>query len=383
VPFLDVLKPCREEMGGAKYNQDDKPADELSEISGHAVRAMYYYSAITDLAALEHNTGYEAAMDRVYASMQRNMYLTGGIGQSRSNEGFTQDYDLPNDSYCETCASVGVVYWASRMNRLKMRANYMDVAERAMYNGAIAGISLSGDRFFYVNPLVSDGTHHRKPWHNTSCCPTQITRFLPSVGDYLYAIKGSTIFVNLYVQSKAKIVLSEETVTLSQTTNYPWDGNITIRLEENLKTPVVLKLRIPDWCRGFVLSQNGKSLASSCVTDGYVTVSGCCKAGDTVRLELEMPIRLVTADERVVQDRSKVAVARGPLVYCMEGTDNADMADYAITDGSRFVTQHSEELGGAVTILDAVGGGVFVPYYAWDNRDAGTMQVWVTYRQDN
>ncbi len=375
-PFLDVIKPCRDQMGGARYNQDDKPAEELSEISGHAVRAMYYYAAITDLAATDGNAAYEAAMDRVYGSMLRNMYVTGGIGQSRSNEGFTADYDLPNDSYCETCAAVGVVYWASRMNRLKGTAGYMDVAERAIYNGSISGISLSGDRFFYVNPLVSDGSHHRKPWHNTSCCPTQITRFLPSVGDYIYATDEQSVYVNLYIQSEAAIGWQGGRVSLRQTTDYPWDGRITLTLDQDAPRPFTLKLRIPDWCLGFRAEKDGERLERPVLENGYLPVPHLGKAGQTVTLELEMPVRLVIADERVEADRGRVAVARGPLVYCMEETDNPDMGNYAVTDGSCFVTEPAPSLGNALALRDVAGGGVFVPYYAWDNREEGAMQVW-------
>lgn len=379
-PFLDVIKPCRDQMGGAKYNQDDKPVAQLSEISGHAVRAMYYYAAIADLAAIDGNADYAAVMDRIYASMMRNMYITGGIGQSRSNEGFTADYDLPNDSYCETCAAVGVVYWASRMNRLKGVAGYMDEAERAIYNGSISGISLAGDRFFYVNPLVSDGSHHRMPWHNTSCCPTQITRFLPSVGDYIYASDDQGIYVNLYIQSSADIEWQGGCVMLRQTTNYPWEGAVALCLEQDAPAPFTMKLRIPHWCMAFKAFVDGVQLERPTMKNGYLLVPNCSKAGQTIRLELEMPVRLVTADERVEANRGRVAVARGPLVYCMEAADNPGISDYAVTDSSHFVTEALADLGNAVAIRDIVGGGVFIPYYAWDNREAGAMQVWVPCR---
>lgn len=381
-PFFDVIKPCRDRMGGAKYNQDNLPASSLCEISGHAVRAMYYYAAITELAATDGNYSYEAAMDRVYSSMLRNMYITGGIGQSSSNEGFTADYDLPNDCYCETCAAVGVVYWASRMNRLKARADYMDVVERAMYNGAVSGVSLGGDRFFYVNPLVSDGSHHRKPWHSTSCCPTQITRFLPSVGDYLYAVSTDSVFVNLYIQSKTVLDWQGGQMELIQTTDYPWEGSVALSFAKATSAVLQLRLRIPEWCRGFSLSLNGDRLTEVPVEDGYVTVKRKFEDGDTLRLDLEMPVRLVRADTKVIQNTGRVAVAKGPLIYCMEEVDNPGMSEYAVTDRSCFTARRSDELQGAVTLLDMTYGGVFVPYYAWDNRCEGAMQVWVPYREE-
>lgn len=380
--FLDVIKPCIDSMGGRKYNQDDKPASELSEISGHAVRAMYYYSAITELAVLDNKSEFESAMDRVYASMLRNMYITGGIGQSRLNEGFTADYDLPNDSYCETCAAVGVVYWSSRMNRLKQKSSYMDIAEAAMFNGAVSGVSLSGDKFFYVNPLTSDGTHHRQEWYDCSCCPTQISRFIPSVGDYIYSIdENDTVYVNTYIQSKAEFECCGQTVSIVQKTSYPWNGSIEVSLGK-LDKPITLKLRIPSWCRAFTLIKNGQRIFKEITADGYLTVDGI-SSNDTLVLDLEMPVRLVRSDERVLNNSGKTAVMRGPIVYCMEETDNPNISDYKLCSDSKFVTFEIPELKGMTALKEVKTGAVFVPYFAWDNREDGKMDVWVDFEEKN
>lgn len=381
-PFLDIISPCVDEMGGRKYNQDGVPAEALSHISGHAVRAMYYYCAITELAALNGRTDYTAAMERVYGSMLRNMYITGGIGQSRHNEGFTEDYDLPNDCYCETCAGVGVVYWTSRMNRLLEKAEYMDVAEMAMFNGAISGVSLDGEKFFYVNPLVSNGNHHRQPWHKTSCCPTQISRFIPSVADYVYATDDAgTVYVNMYMQSQGDFECGSQRIRLSQKTDYPYSSRIVVSLENSLTSPITLKLRIPGWCKSFLARFNGLPMETLQTQNGYLIVDGLSQAGDQVELDLEMPVRLVRADNRVESDRDKVAVMVGPVVYCMEQTDNGDLTQYSLDDSSRFVKIQLPQLPGIQALQEVNTKGVFVPYFAWDNREAGAMGVWIPYHK--
>lgn len=235
--YLDLAHFLLEERGRGKadwkaydYYIDKVPVAELSKIGGHAVRAMYLLTGMADYSATSGDTSYIAALDRLWDNVVKTrMYLTGGIGSSRRNEGFTEDYDLPNkDAYCETCASVGMVMWNQRMNMLKGESRYVDVLERAMYNGALAGISLSSDRFFYVNPLASDGDHHRKPWYGTACCPSQISRFLPSVGGYIYARSDDALWVNLYVSGKVETEISGVKTTFSQKTEYPWDGTVSM-----------------------------------------------------------------------------------------------------------------------------------------------------------
>ena len=379
-PFLDVITKCIDGMGGRKYNQDDKPAEELSEISGHAVRAMYYYSAITELAALDNNSDFEATMDRVYSSMLRNMYITGGIGQSNKNEGFTEDYDLPNKSYCETCAAVGVVFWASRMNRLKGLSKYMDIAETAMFNGSISGVSLSGDKFFYENPLTSDGTHHRQPWYECSCCPTQISRFIPSIGDYVYATDDdNTVYVNMYMQSDAEFECAGQTVKLSQKTNYPYSADVKITLKNTLDKAVSLKLRIPGWCKAFAVKLNEKAVSDIKSDCGYVVIDNISNENDEIELNMEMPVKIMHTDERVQNDKGKVAVMRGPIVYCMEEVDNKNISEYTLSSDCVFTETEIEQLKGIPALKEVHSGAVFVPYFAWDNREEGKMDVWINY----
>lgn len=308
------------------------------------------------------------------------MYVTGGIGSSKHNEGFTEDYDLPNlEAYCETCASVGMVYWNQRMNQFTGDSKYIDVLERSMYNGALAGVSLSGDRFFYVNPLESHGDHHRKAWYGCACCPSQISRFLPSIGNYIYGLSDNSIWVNLFIGNTTEISIDNQKVTLKEETNYPWDG--TVDLSINAERPVNkdLRIRIPGWCRKYSLSINGESKSFD-EENGYVVISDW-ESGDRISLNMDMPVELVSADHRVKQDVGKRAIQRGPLVYCLEETDNKpDYNKIALKGNATFEIVNSEILPGVAKVIQAKEGGktlTFIPYYAWDNRDAGNMKVWI------
>lgn len=233
------------------YYQDIVPVRRLTDISGHAVRCMYLYCGMADVAALKNDTGYIAAIDRLWDDVvHRNMYITGGIGSSRDNEGFTEDYDLPNlDAYCETCASVGMVLWNQRMNQLTGDSKYIDVLERSLYNGALAGISLGGDRFFYVNPLESKGDHHRQEWYGCACCPSQLSRFLPSIGNYIYASSDDALWVNLYIGNTGQIRIGETDILLTQETDYPWDGSVKLTISTSQPLEKEIRLRIPNWCK--------------------------------------------------------------------------------------------------------------------------------------
>lgn len=243
------------------YYQDEIPVRNLESISGHAVRCMYLYCGMADVAALKHDTAYISAMNKLWDDVVlRNMYVTGGIGSSKHNEGFTEDYDLPNlEAYCETCASVGMVYWNQRMNQFTGDSKYIDVLERSMYNGALAGVSLSGDRFFYVNPLESHGDHHRKAWYGCACCPSQISRFLPSIGNYIYGISNNSIWVNLFIGNTTEISIDNQKVTLKEETNYPWDGIVNLSINAERPVNKDLRIRIPGWCHQYSLSVNGEN----------------------------------------------------------------------------------------------------------------------------
>ena len=366
------------------YYQDLKPVRELSKISGHAVRAMYMFTGMADVAAITQDSGYRIALDRLWEDVvEKKMYLTGGIGSSRHNEGFSEDYDLPNEeAYCETCASVGMVFWNQRMNMLKGESRYEDVLERAMYNGALAGISLSGDRFFYVNPLASSGKHHRKAWYGTACCPSQISRFLPSVGNYIYALSENTVWVNLYIGSETEVEISGVTVALKQETLYPWNGNVTFYVNPRESKDFKMKLRIPAWCEKYVVKVNGQ-IEEGKKEKGYVVIDRLWAAGDVMELNMNMTVKVVAADPRVKANAGKRALQRGPLVYCMEETDNPGFDQLGLSSATTYTTAFEKELLGGVVTITALEGKErikFIPYYAWDNRDAGKMKVWVDYR---
>jgi DUF1680 family protein len=374
---------------GPVYCQDDKPVREMSDVGGHAVRATYLYTAMADVAAMTGDKGYMDALDRLWDSVvQRNMYITGGIGPSKHNEGFTEDYDMPNDTaYCETCASVGMVLWNHRMNLLHGDAKYADVVERAMYNGSLSGVSLSGDKFFYVNPLLSDGTHHRVEWFNCSCCPTQIARFIPSIGDYVYAVSDEGVYVNLYIQGTGHIRVKEGGVKLTQTTNYPWEGAVHITLSPLSVTRFEVNLRYPGWCQSAALKVNGVSVEDYTVSKGYIKLIRDWKPGDSITVEFDMPVERRYAHPKVAANAGKVALQRGPLVYCLEKADNPfDLKNFMLSVGAKFVTEHVADLLDGVTIIKGLGETkdeqfVAVPYYAWDNREPGEMEVWLREKQ--
>ncbi|MDR0758281.1 MAG: glycoside hydrolase family 127 protein, partial [Tannerella sp.] len=369
------------------YYQDDKPVREMTDIAGHAVRAMYLYCGMADVAALRRDTGYVDAMHRLWDDVVlRNMYVTGGIGSSHHNEGFTEDYDLPNyEAYCETCASVGMVYWNWRMNQFTGDAKYIDVLERSMYNGALAGISLKGDLFFYVNPLASKGNHHRQAWYGCACCPSQISRFLPSIGNYIYGVSSDALWVNLYIGNTAAFEVNKKTVQLRQETAYPWDGAVTLTVE-SLSAPLKesIRLRVPDWCASYTIAVNGETVASPVIEKGYAVLNREWKAGDRITLALDMPVEVVAADPHVSENAGKRALRRGPLVYCVEEADNRDRFDQIdLSEETMFQAEFQPSLLGGVTTVTVVNGDksfTLIPYYAWDNREAGEMKVWIDYR---
>lgn len=396
--YLDFANWLLEERGhgyGSKgdegtwdpvYYQDDKPVREMTDIGGHAVRCMYLYCGMADVAALKKDSGYIAAMDRLWEDVVlRNMYVTGGIGSSRHNEGFTEDYDLPNrEAYCETCASVGMVYWNQRMNRLTGDATYADVLERAMYNGALAGISLAGDRFFYVNPLESAGDHHRQAWYGCACCPSQISRFLPSVGNYIYGTSDQALWVNLYIGNRTEIRQDGMAMTLTQETGYPWSGDVKLSVLTEQPVRQEIRLRIPGWCKDYAVTVNGQAIQAP-IEKGYAVLERTWQSGDAISLHLEMPVKLVSADPRVKQDVGKRALQRGPLVYCLEEADNPEGFDrVALSGETTFTAAFDPALLGGVVVVDGEQDGQrfrLIPYYTWDNRAAGKMKVWMDYKE--
>jgi DUF1680 family protein len=388
------------------YMQDHLPVLQQEEAVGHAVRASYMYAAMADVAALTAESKYIPVIDRLWENVVgKKLYLTGGIGARHTSEAFGDNYELPNaEAYTETCAAVGNVLWNHRMFLLHGDAKYIDVLERTLYNGLISGVSLTGDRFFYQNPLESKGKYTRSPWFEVACCPGNITRFIPSVPGYVYAVKGNGIYVNMYVSSRAHIALPGAAVQLVQKTDYPWDGKIQIQVHVPKEHTFTLYLRIPGWCRnqpipGNLYSYlktydwepqvmvNNKTIRGK-LEKGYLPLHRTWKQGDMLTLSLPMPIRRVLSHPEVKVDRGKVALERGPLVYCLEAVDNGGkVLDKYIPDTAVLTSEFRDDLLKGITVIKIRVPGkeetstpttlVAVPYYAWSHRGPGEMAVWL------
>ena len=393
------------------YNQDHARVVEQRAAVGHAVRAAYMYSAMVDVATLEEDPLYREAVERIWENVvSRKLYVTGALGARHEGEAFGDDFELPNrTAYGETCASIANVYWNQRLFLQSGDAKYVDVLERSLYNAAIAGVSLKGDTFFYPNPLESDGRFAfnqgaltRKPWFDCSCCPTNLARFLPSVPDYVYAVRKDVLYVNLFVASEASANVGAGKIALKQDTRYPWDGHVSLRLTPEKARAFEVRIRIPGWARGrpvpsdlyryvdaapaaYALRVNGAAVTAG-LREGYAVLSRSWQPGDVITLDLPMPVRRVAADERVADDRGRVALERGPLVYCAEGIDNGgSVLDVQVPDDAAFQVEERRDLLGGTTLLrgtvsGASGGSrrlVAVPYYAWSNRGPGEMAVWL------
>ncbi|HOY19298.1 MAG TPA: glycoside hydrolase family 127 protein [Haliscomenobacter sp.] len=396
------------------YAQDIKPVSLTTQITGHAVRAMYLYTGAADVAAYTGDEGYLKAMNTVWDDVvERNMYITGGIGSSGSNEGFSKDYDLPNErAYCETCASVGMVFWNQRMNRLTGQTKFIDVLEKSLYNGALDGLSLAGDRFFYGNPLASSGTHFRREWFGTACCPSNIARLIASLGDYIYASDPQSIYVNLFVGSNTSIDLAKGKVEIRQETEYPWKGMIKLTVNPEQPQSFALKIRLPGWAKGnpgagalykfldegpanfATLKVNGQAQNLK-LDNGYLILERSWNKGDVVELNLAMPIRRVVARDEVKDNENRMALQRGPLVYCVEGVDhNGSAWNLIVPDQVTFTPQWRPDLLGGVMTLTGTGMAIVptkdgigaqtikqkisaVPYFSWCNRGSNQMLVWL------
>ncbi len=396
-----------------EYCQDEVPVKDQKEITGHAVRAMYLYTGAADVGAAKKDTGYMKAMKTVWEDVVfRNMYVTGGIGSSGKNEGFSKDYDLPNENaYCETCASVGMVLWNQRMNLLTGESKYIDVLEKSLYNGALDGLSFSGDRFFYGNPLSSNGNHKRSEWFGTACCPSNIARLIESLGDYIYAKSDNDLWVNLFVGSNASIDLKNNNVQIEQRTNYPWDGDVQLVVSPQKKSKFSLHIRIPGWAQSqpspgdtyrfldnsvkkWTLTLNGQTIPYI-VTNGYAVINKAWEKGDIVSLSLPIETKKVIAIDSISEDRNKISLQRGPLMYCFEHPDNDGMVNNIyIPDNIQFSNNFENNLLGGIMKLEADAPTIkisedgltvktenkriaAIPYFAWANRGVGQMQVWM------
>ncbi|MBD3183079.1 glycoside hydrolase family 127 protein [Candidatus Poribacteria bacterium] len=406
VKELNQIEPGLGDRFNPEYCQDHLPVREQSEVVGHAVRAMYLYCGMADVANETGDKGLLDACERLWENVcLKRMYVTGGIGPSRSNEGFTGDYDLPNlTAYAETCAAIGLVFWNHRMLQFKGDSRFADVMERALYNGAISGVSLDGTKFFYVNPLESRGNHHRQDWFGCACCPPNIARLIASIGNYIYSESDSDAYIHLYIQSTGKLDIGGNEVILEQETNYPWDGNVKLKVTQKLPVTFGLNLRIPGWVKKYNLLVNGKKLNSNKLMSlGYVRIEREWKSGDTVELIFDMPVEKVHAHPGVKEDAGCVAIQRGPIVFCLEQADNPfPLHNVIIPENAEFTTEFDVNLLGGVSVIKADAlledesdwdnilyrfeskkrkpiRITAIPYYAWDHREAGEMRVWIRY----
>ena len=401
--FIDQRGAPGRRKNPASYSQDHMPVRKQSEIVGHAVRAMYNCAGMADLYMETGDAELLAACHRLWESTtRRKMYLTGGVGATAHGEAFGEDYQLPNASaYAETCAAIGLVFFAHRMWQISPNGEYIDVLERALYNGMLGGVSLIGDGFFYVNRLASSGKEGRgatrRTWFGCACCPSNVCRFIPIVPGYAYGHRDDKLYVNMYLPGRAKVKMDAGEVTLIQQTKYPWDGRIKITVEPARDAEFTLKMRIPSWTSvnpvggnlyryadnadmGVGLKVNGNDQEMK-IGNGYASVRRKWTSGDTISLILPMPVRRVLAHEKVTANTGRVALQRGPVVYCAEGKDNADKAiEIVLDDGMALEAEYCKELLGGVSVVTGKlpGGREFaaIPYFARANRGASEMNVW-------
>ncbi len=418
--YLNLAKFFLDERGNTEgrkvygeYSQDHKPVVEQAEAVGHAVRAMYMYLGMADIAAITGDQAYLRALDRVWDDVvYKKMYVTGGIGAAGRIEGFGAAYELPNASaYCETCASIGSVLWNWRMFLLNGDSRYIDVLERTLYNAFLSGVGMSGDLFFYPNPLESFGQYRRSPWFSCACCPSNIVRFIPQIPAFVYATREDAVFVNLFVAGRASLSLRSQKVTVEQQSLYPWDGEVKLIVHPEEPADFGIHVRIPGWAAGKPvpgdlyqyenLSQeavtvriNGESFSPE-LEKGYLRLNRTWTEGDTIELNFPMPIRRVVANPLVQDDTGKVALERGPIVYCAEWPDNGGhVSNLVLADDAVLSTERREDwlngvmvLKGEVTALFAGRGEepierkkqefLAIPYYAWAHRGEGEMAVWL------
>ena len=431
--YLDEAKFLLDYRGKTKihdiYSQSDKPILEQTEAWGHAVRAGYMYASIADVAALTGDEDYIKTIDTIFENIVgRKYYLTGGVGARHRGEAFGEDFELPNlTAYNETCAAISMVYLFERMFLLHGDAKYIDCLERTLYNGVISGMSVDGGKFFYPNPLSSDGeylfnsdrTKTRQPWFGCACCPSNLCRFIPSMPGYVYGVRDNNLYVNLFAANTATIQVNGKNVTLEESTQYPWDGDISIKVVQNKAKAFNMMIRIPGWVQnqvvpsrlysysddilsGYEVSVNGQPVSGE-LENGYLAISRNWKKGDVVRIHFDMPVRTVIASPAVIDDRGRVAVERGPLVYCAEWADNEGVnphhlllarqpqfdvqPDYGIlnTEGNNqtfhvtAITAQAQEASvtpeGRIAAKDVTVK--LIPYYAWNHRGAGKMDVWL------
>ena len=411
--FLDERGNGTDRKLYGEYSQDHKPVAEQSEAVGHAVRAMYMYSGMADVGVLTGDQAYSQALLRLWEDVAfRKMYVTGGIGAAGGIEGFGPAYELPNaQAYCETCASIAFILWNQRMFLLQGEAKYIDLLEKTLYNAFLSGVGLSGDLFFYPNPLESFGQHRRSPWFNCACCPSNVVRFVPQIPGFMYATRGDSLYVNFYAAGEASVALGDQKVRIEQQTQYPWDGEIRIVVRPERASEFSVLVRIPGWASGRpvpgdlydhletseakpAVRVNSEQVPVE-LAQGYATIRRTWNAGDTVEISLPMPVRRVVANAAVQADAGKVALERGPLVFCVEWPDNGgQVSNMVLADDAPLSFERRDSLLSGVTVIKGEAVGLYegpspgqtvrrkqeliaIPYYAWAHRGEGEMSVWL------
>ena len=391
-----------------EYCQAHVPIREQTKVVGHAVRAVYLLSAVADLAHENDDPTLLETSERLWNNLvTKRLYLTGGIGAAHNIEGFSEDYDLPDEAYAETCATIGLMNWNHRMLQFSGEGKYADVLERALYNGFLSGVALDGAHFFYENPLASAGHHHRESWFTCPCCPPNIARTLASLGRYFYSTGANDVWVHLYGQSTAKMQVEDgREVSIRQLTNYPWDGDVRLEVDVHSPQRFTLHLRVPEWCERWSLTVNGEEVQGELpAVNSYIQLTREWQPGDVVEYHMDMPIQTVWAHPAVRALQGRMALQRGPIVYCLEGVDHGGIIlDHISIDpqhvADEFQVEHREDFLGGVSVLRGKGNVVdesgwddslyrnqqpssksiditAIPYYAWDNRTPGEMRIWV------
>lgn len=415
--FLDVRGKC--DFPGDTYSQSHKPVVEQDEAVGHSVRALYMYTAMADVAALTGDMSYIAASKKLWEDIAKTkLYITGGVGAAGGHEGFGGKYELPNlHAYCETCAAIANVFWNQRLFLMEGDSKYIDVLERSLYNNVLSGVAVTGDRFFYPNPLESNYGGRRSAWFGCACCPSNISRFIPAVPGYIYGVKGDELYVNLFISNSSSLNVGKQKVSITQSGNMPWEGNTNIIIDPTKNATFTVKVRIPGWARNEAAPDNelywfkkksSKSavvkvngLAVDMILDkGYVAISRQWKKGDKITVELPMDVQRIACNPKVSANIGKTALQRGPIVYCSEGIDFADsrILDMVLPDTAAITCLNDTLLKGMVTLhakayqtkRDAKGetqlaDGIdlkAIPYYAWAHRKASPMVMWYATNKD-
>ncbi len=399
--YLDLAKFFLDTRGpdGDEYNQMHQEVTMQRIAVGHAVRAQYMYAAMADIAALTGEGQYLHAIDTLWEDVVTSKtYVTGGIGAIRDIEGFGPAYHLPNlEAYCESCASIASALWNYRMFLLHGDSKYFDVFEKVLYNGLLSGVSLSGDHFFYPNPLASDGRYERKAWFGCACCPVNITRFLPSLPGYIYSTQGNKLYVNLFIGNEAEIQMEGKEIRLMQLTDYPWAGKVIIKVEDAGPCDFTLMVRIPGWARNEafpsglyyfedksvevpVFYLNGTEIKVK-VENGFAVMERSWKNGDELSCDFPMPVRKVRANRLVKNDEGLVALQRGPLVFCQEILGlQQDIRTILPEDVIPSFEYHDDILGG--TGILSGNDFIMIPYYSWANRGTSEMAVWLSEKSE-